>query len=210
MLNRYARAFFTAIFTPIAKGLLRLGVSPDAVTVVGTLGVCFGALFFYPRGQLTAGTLFITFWIFTDLIDGTMARLSGRTSRWGAFLDSTLDRVGDAAIFFGLVLWFSGPGDDTLLVVLTMSCLIMGSVISYAKARAEGLGYTADVGLAERGDRLVTTLVTTGLVGWFLPTIVLTVVLSLLLAATTVTALQRILTVRAQAQRETQAAGGTA
>ena len=92
MLNRYARAFFTKVFTPFARLLVRLGVSPDVVTVVGTLGVCFGALWFYPRGQLLVGTLVITAFVFSDTVDGVMARLSGRSSTWGAYLDSTLDR----------------------------------------------------------------------------------------------------------------------
>lgn len=198
MLNKYARALFTAIFTPIARGLLRIGVSPDAVTIVGTLGVCFGALWFYPRGDLLVGTLVITAFVFTDLIDGTMARLSQRTSRWGAFLDSTLDRVGDGAIFGGLVLYFMGPGDDEVGAILALACLVLGFTVSYAKARAEGLGMNADVGIAERGDRLVSALVATGLVGWFLPGWVLIVVLALLTAATAVTVVQRMVHVRRQ------------
>lgn len=199
MLNTYARAFFTAVFTPLARLLLRLGISPDAVTVVGTLGVCFGALWFYPRGELLIGTLVITAFVFTDLIDGTMARLSQRTSRWGAFLDSTLDRVGDGAIFGALILYFTGPGDDLLGAVLALVCLVFGFTTSYAKARAEGLGMTADVGIAERGDRLLATLVATGLVGWFLPGWVLIAVLAVLALATAITVLQRMLTVHRQA-----------
>mgnify|MGYP002722361341 FL=1 len=107
MLNKYARAFFSAIFRPIAQLLLRLGISPDVVTIVGTVGVAFGALWFYPRGDFLVGTLFITVFVFSDMLDGNMARLSGRSSTWGAYLDSTLDRVGDAAIFGGLVLYLS-------------------------------------------------------------------------------------------------------
>jgi CDP-diacylglycerol--glycerol-3-phosphate 3-phosphatidyltransferase len=199
MLNRYARAFFTKVFTPLAKLLVRLGVSPDIVTVIGTLGVCVGALFFYPRGELLIGTLVITAFIFSDTLDGVMARLSGRSSTWGAFLDSTLDRVGDAAIFGGLVLWYAGDGADTVMAGLALACLILGMVTSYAKARAEGLGMTANVGIAERAERLVVVLVATGFVGWFLPVIVLKVVLSLLAVASLVTVLQRMLTVRRQA-----------
>ena len=116
MLNRYARAFFTKVFTPVARLFLKLGISPDVVTVVGTLGVCFGALAFYPRGgsNFFWGTLVITAFVFSDTIDGVMARMSGRSGQWGAYLDSTLDRVGDSAIFGGLVLWFAGGGDDFL------------------------------------------------------------------------------------------------
>lgn len=199
MLNRFARAFATRLFTPLANLLLKLGISPDVVTLVGTLGVCAGALAFYPRGEFLVGTLVITAFVFSDTIDGTMARASGRSSRWGAYLDSTLDRVGDAAIFGGLVLYYAGDGANTLMAALALACLILGSVVSYSKARAEGLGMTANVGIAERADRLVAVLVTTGLVGLGLPEIVLTVVLALLAVASLVTVLQRILTVRKQA-----------
>ena len=109
MLNRF-RSFWTKLLTPIARFLIRMGVSPDAVTLVGTIGVVAGALVFFPRGELLIGVLVITAFVFSDLLDGTMARMSGTTSKWGAFLDSTLDRLGDAAIFGGLVLYFAGPG----------------------------------------------------------------------------------------------------
>ncbi len=199
MLNRYARALFTTLLTPVAKLFLKVGISPDIVTVVGTLGVCFGALAFYPRHEFLVGTLVITAFVFSDTVDGIMARMSGRSSNWGAYLDSTLDRVGDAAVFGGLVLWYAGDGKQPYMAGLALACLILGSVVSYAKARAEGLGYTANVGIAERADRLVAVLVTTGLVGWFLPEVVLTVVLALLALASLVTIFQRILTVRRQA-----------
>lgn len=198
MLNRYARVFFTRVFTPIARALLRRGVSPDVVTLVGTLGVCVGALAFYPKGQLFWGTVFITVFAFTDLIDGTMARLSGRSSPWGAFLDSTMDRVGDAAIFGGLILYFTGRLDRPLDAYLALLCLVLGFVTSYAKARAEGLGLRCEGGIAERADRLAVILVTTGLCGLFLPLWVLTVALVLLALASAVTVGQRMAMVHAQ------------
>lgn len=200
MLNRYARAFFTTVLTPVAKVLVRLGVSPDVVTVIGTLGVCLGALAFYPRGEFLVGTLVITAFVFSDSIDGIMARMTDRSGRWGAYLDSTLDRVGDAAIFGGLVLWYAGDGDEAYMAALALSCLILGSVVSYAKARAEGLGMTADVGIAERADRLVVVLVATGFTGLLdLPTLFLGAVLALLALASLVTVVQRMLAVRRQA-----------
>ncbi|HMG30179.1 MAG TPA: CDP-alcohol phosphatidyltransferase family protein [Jiangellaceae bacterium] len=203
MLNRFARAFFTRLLTPIATALLRLGVRPDAVTVVGTLGVCAGALVFYPRGEFLVGTLVITAFVFSDNVDGIMARLSDQQGPWGAFLDSVLDRFGDAAIFIGLALWFAGEGDDLRMVALCLACLALGAAVSYAKARAESLGYSADVGIAERADRLVAVLVTTGLVGWFdLPIVVLEVVLWLLAAASAWTVFQRVRTVRRQSIAE--------
>jgi CDP-diacylglycerol--glycerol-3-phosphate 3-phosphatidyltransferase/CDP-diacylglycerol--inositol 3-phosphatidyltransferase len=198
MLNRF-REFWTKVISPVARLLLRLGVSPDAVTLVGTLGVSAGALWFFPRGQLLAGVLVITAFVFSDLIDGHMARLSGTSSKWGAFLDSTLDRLGDAAIFGGLVMYYVGPGEDDKLAALALYCLVMGSVTSYARARAESLGMEAKGGIAERADRLVAILVMTGLsaifdLPWFIP-----LTLGVLAVASTVTVVQRILTVRNQA-----------
>jgi CDP-diacylglycerol---glycerol-3-phosphate 3-phosphatidyltransferase len=207
MLNRFARALFARIFTPVARLLLRLGVSPDAVTLVGTVGVAGGALGFYPRHEFFWGTVVITLFVFSDTVDGVMARLSGRSSNWGAYLDSTLDRVGDSAIFGGLVLWYAGRGDNVAMASLALTCLILGSVVSYAKARAEGLGMTANVGIAERADRLVAVLVTTGLVGLGLPEVVLAVVLGLLALASLVTVVQRMLTVRKQAFAAAASAG---
>ena len=159
MLNRLLRATMTKILAPVAHLFLRLGISPDVVTVVGTVGVCVGALAFFPRGELWVGCLVITAFVFSDTVDGIMARESGRSSKWGAYLDSTLDRIGDSAIFGGLVLFYAGPADNRWMAGLALACLILGSVVSYAKARAEGLGYTADVGIAERADRLVAVLV---------------------------------------------------
>jgi CDP-diacylglycerol---glycerol-3-phosphate 3-phosphatidyltransferase len=200
MLNKYARAFFTRVLTPFAALLIRLGVSPDAVTLIGTGGVMAGALVFYPRGEFFWGTVVITLFVFSDLVDGNMARQLGRSSRWGAFLDSTLDRFGDAAIFAGLLLWYTGDGDDRTTAVLALACLVLGSVVPYARARAEGLGMTAAVGIAERADRLLAVLLATGLVGLGLPVGVLTVVLALLALASAITVVQRMAAVRSQAR----------
>jgi CDP-diacylglycerol--glycerol-3-phosphate 3-phosphatidyltransferase len=202
MLNRFARALFTRLLTPMARALLAMGISPDAVTLVGTLGVMIGALAFYPRGSFFWGTVVITAFVFSDTIDGIMARLRGRSSTWGAFLDSTLDRFGDAAIFSGLVLYYAlHPRERwaTGFVCLALACLVLGQLVSYARARAEGLGMSAAVGIAERADRLVAVLLTTGLVGLGLPPIVLLVVLALLAVASLATVVQRILVVRRQA-----------
>ncbi len=202
MLNRFARALFTRLLTPAARGLLALGISPDAVTLVGTIGVVAGALGFYPRGEFFWGTVIVAFFVFSDTIDGIMARLQGRTGVWGAFLDSTLDRIGDAAVFGGLVLFYAiHPGERwaTLMASLALACLVLGQIVSYARARAEGLGMTASVGIAERADRLVAVLLATGLVGLGLPPVVLLVVLALLAVASLVTVVQRVLVVRRQA-----------
>jgi CDP-diacylglycerol--glycerol-3-phosphate 3-phosphatidyltransferase len=199
MLNRFARAFFTKLLTPLARLFLRLGIRPDVVTIVGTLGVCVGALGFYPRHQFFWGTIIISVFALSDTLDGIMARLSGRSSKWGAYLDSTLDRVADSAIFGGLVLWFAGDGNSPYLAALALACLILGSVVSYAKARAEGLGMTANVGIAERAERVVTVLTATGLVGLGVNEVLLAVVLALLAVASLITVGQRMLEVRRQA-----------
>jgi CDP-diacylglycerol--glycerol-3-phosphate 3-phosphatidyltransferase len=191
----------TRIFTPVADALLRAGVSPDAVTITGTLVVVVTALWAYPTGNLLLGTIIIGVFALTDSLDGVMARRAGRSGPWGAFLDSTLDRFADAAIFGGLVLWFFGDGDDRLGAVLALACLILGSIVPYARARAEGLGMTASGGIAERADRLVLVLVATGLVGFGVPDVVLTVVLGLLAVASAVTVVQRMAMVHAQATR---------
>jgi CDP-diacylglycerol---glycerol-3-phosphate 3-phosphatidyltransferase len=199
MLERF-RAFFTKVFSPVARLFLRMGISPDAVTIVGTLGVCAGALVFFPRGELLIGVLVITAFVFSELVEGHMARLSGQASRWGAFLDSTLDRFGDAAIFGGLAMYYVGPGDSEPLAALTIYCLVMGSVTSYARARAEALGMEARGGIAERSDRLVSILVMTGLSAIFDLPVLIPITLTALAIASTVTVVQRILTVRNQAR----------
>jgi CDP-diacylglycerol--glycerol-3-phosphate 3-phosphatidyltransferase len=198
MMERF-RAFWTKVLSPVAHLLIRLGVSPDAVTVVGTLGVVAGALVFFPQGKLLTGVLVITAFVFSDLLDGTMARLTGKSSPFGAFLDSTLDRVGDGAIFAGLALYFAGPGDSRLYLVLALICLVMGGVTSYARARAESVGFQAKVGIAERADRLVAILVATGLGAIFDVPELMYVALWALAVASTVTVVQRIWVVRQQA-----------
>jgi CDP-diacylglycerol--glycerol-3-phosphate 3-phosphatidyltransferase len=199
MMERF-RAFWGHVFTPAARLLLRLGVSPDAVTVVGTVGVCAAALFFFPRGDFLVGVLVIVLFVFSDLVDGLMARLSGQSSSWGSFLDSTLDRFGDAAIFAGIAMYYAGRGDSQPFTALALYCLVMGSVTSYARAKAESLGMQAKVGIAERADRLVAVLFMVGLSDLVDVPVLIPVVLVVLAVASTVTVLQRILLVRSQAR----------
>ena len=198
MLNRHARGFFTALFTPLARWLLRMGVSPDAVTILGTAGVAAGALVFYPLGQLFWGTVFITAFIFSDVLDGIMARMQDVKSPWGNFLDSTLDRIADGALFAGLAIWFFTGGANSTIAVAALLCLVLGMVVSYARAKAESLGFSANVGIAERAERLVSVLVVTGLTGLGLPPAVLLVTLVLLALASFVTVVQRMVSVRRQ------------
>ena len=204
MLNRHARGFFTALFTPIARWLLKMGVSPDAITIVGTAGVVVGALVFYPLGQLFWGTVFITAFIFSDVIDGIMARMQNLGGRWGNFLDSSLDRLADGALFAGLAIWFFTGGADTRIAIAAVVCLVLGMVVSYVRAKAESLGFQANVGIAERAERLVSVLVITGLTGAGLPPVVLLGTLVLLAAASLLTVVQRVLAVRVQSLEDSE------
>lgn len=203
MLDRFKEFWAGTVLHPFVRLFIRLGISPDAVTLVGTLGVAAGALIFFPQGELLIGVLFITAFVFSDLIDGRMARELGRSSKFGAFWDSTLDRIGDGAIFGGLALYFAGTGKDQgdsyLYLCVTLWCLVMGSVTSYARARAESLGMDAKGGIAERADRLVSILVMTGLGALFDLPILMEVTLWALAFASTYTVVFRVLKVRRQA-----------
>ncbi|MBO4272555.1 phosphatidylinositol phosphate synthase, partial [Microbispora triticiradicis] len=191
MLN-ILRPAVTRVMTPLGRALARRGISPDVITTVGTLGVVASALVFYPSGHLFAGSLVITFFVLADALDGVLARMTGKGSTWGAFLDSTLDRLGDASIFSGLILYFVLEDEpEIVLAAVALFCLVAGALVSYAKARAEGLGMTANVGIAERGERLVVVLVAAGLSGLGVPYI-LAAGLWLLAAASAVTVVQRM------------------
>jgi CDP-diacylglycerol--glycerol-3-phosphate 3-phosphatidyltransferase len=200
MLGIHARPQINRVVEPVARRLAAIGVTPDALTVVGTIGVAGGALGFYPRGQFFVGTLVITAFVFSDLMDGAVARVRGSSGPWGAFLDSTLDRVGDGAVFGALALWYAGRGNDETLCAVALYDLVAGVVTSYSKARAESLGMTANVGIAERSERLIVILVLTGLSGLFGVPDLRAVALWGLAVATTVTVVQRIVEVRRQAR----------
>jgi CDP-diacylglycerol--glycerol-3-phosphate 3-phosphatidyltransferase/CDP-diacylglycerol--inositol 3-phosphatidyltransferase len=163
-------------------------------------------LVFFPRGELLIGVLVITAFVFSDLIDGYMARLTGRTGKFGSFWDSTLDRFGDGAIFGGLALYFAGPGDSYLYLCLSLFNLVTGAVTSYSRAKAESLGLDAKGGLAERADRLVSILVMTGLGAIFGLPILMYVTLWALAFASTYTVGFRVLKVYRQVAAEEAAA----
>ena len=190
MLGRL-RPFLAKVLKAPAQLLLRMGIHPNAVTIFGAVGVIASALFFFPQGgiMLFWGVIACTVFSMTDMLDGTMARLSGKTSRLGAFLDSLLDRIADAAIF-GAVVWaFHAEDEATALAALV--CMAMGTFVPYARARAEGLGIEAKVGIAERGDRLVIGGIATAAVGLGAPLWILTWTFWLLAIAAAITVGQR-------------------
>ena len=187
MLDRFKEFWQGVMLAPIVDLLIRLRVSPDAVTLVGTAGVSAGALWFFPQGMLWQGVLFITAFVFSDLVDGAMARKTGRTDDFGAFLDSTMDRIADGAMFAGAALYFAWVAEDRLYIVLSLVILVMGSVTSYARAKADHLGYDAKVGVAERPDRLVGFLVPTFFADLFDLPVLMHVAVWILAVAATVT-----------------------
>jgi len=190
-----------------AAGLVRLGVHPNAVTIAGTVGAVAAAVWFFPQGgrMLFWGVVAVTVCAGTDMLDGTMARLSGKSSRLGAFLDSTLDRVADAAIFGALMWGLLDVHRPTALAAFF--AMLLGTLVPYARARAEGLGIEAKGGIAERPDRLVIGGIATAAVGLGAPMVILTVTLWVLAAAAAFTVAQRIgMVVRATRDDATGAA----
>lgn len=186
----FLRGAYGRALTPLAMLLLRLGLSPSAVTIIGTVGVTAAALWFFPRGQLATGVAVIAVSLLADGLDGTMARRGGRVTRFGAFLDSTLDRVADGAVFAGLALWAADR--DTVALWLALACLVGGFVVSYARARAEAEGWDASVGLFERSDRLAVAALAALVVGLGGPTWVLAGGLGVVAVGSAVTVAQRV------------------
>jgi CDP-diacylglycerol--glycerol-3-phosphate 3-phosphatidyltransferase len=198
MLERF-RGLSHAVLGPIARLLVKLGVSPDVVTIAGTLGVAIGALICFPQGWLWQGVLVVTIFVISDMIDGLMAKITGKTSNWGAFLDSTSDRLGDAAVFGGILLYFVYRQDSTLWAAIALAGLVFGQWTSYVKARAESLGFVCTGGLAARADRLVIILAGAFLAGLGVP-YVLQIAVASLAVTSMITVLQRIAQVRKQAK----------
>lgn len=195
MRSAAVRPLVGRVVAPVVTRLARAGVTPDAITVAGTLGAVAAAVLLIATGRLFWGAFTVTVFVLLDMLDGALARARGGGSVFGAVLDSVGDRAADAAIFGALVWWFSGRGDNRLLVLLALLCLVLGVLTSYVKARAEGVGLRCDVGLVERPERLVLVLVGTGFTGLGIP-YALHVALWVLLAGSTVTVAQRFAAVR--------------
>lgn len=169
MSNLYlmTRAAYEKLSRPTAKAALKMGLTPDSITILGTAGTVVGALTLIPIGQLWWGAFTVWIFVLADMLDGAMARQLGGGTRFGAVLDATCDRIGDGAIFCGLLWWVAFGMHSTSLVVATMICLVTSQVISYIKARAEASGLSAEGGMIERPERLIIVLLGTGLSGLF-------------------------------------------
>src|SRR5688500_15518187 len=135
MLNKI-RPALGRVLTPVGQAVARTGVSPNAITVIGTAGVAAGALVLFPRGELFGGSMGLAASALFAMLDGAVARVTGKISKFGAFLASTMDRVAGAAIFAGLMTGLYRDGQEPLAGV-ALYCLVSGVVVSYAKARAE-------------------------------------------------------------------------
>ena len=192
------RPAVSAVTEPLGRSLLRAGVGADAVTVAGTVVSVVGAVLLLGTGRLALGASVVTLAVLTDALDGAMARMSGGSTRWGAFLDSSLDRFADGAVLASLAFWFATGGDDDVLCAVALVSLVLGSITSYVKARAQSLGMTCDVGIVERTERLVLALLGAFLTGLGLD-LALPVGLWVLAVLSAVTVGQRLVEVRRQA-----------
>jgi phosphatidylinositol phosphate synthase len=201
VLNIHAREAVSRALTPLGTRLARAGVTPDAITLVGTVGAVASAVIFFPRGWFFAGTMLIWAFVMLDIVDGAVARAGAGGSVFGAVLDSSCDRIADAAVF-GTIAWYYALHGEKWMLLGALLCLVLGSLTSYIRARAEAAGLNATVGVAERAERLIIVLVGTGLTGlpgYHVP-YVLAVALWLLVAASTITVGQRFATVWTQSK----------
>ncbi|NCX16119.1 MAG: CDP-alcohol phosphatidyltransferase family protein [Actinobacteria bacterium] len=194
MLSRSLKPAVTRLITPVAASALRIGITANAVTWVGAVGVIASALFFYPRGDFFLGTAVITLFALSDLFDGTMARISkAGASKWGSFLDSTIDRVTDSAILLGVSIYLINHNDQ--LSFVSIATLVTGMLVPYIRAKAESFGIECSGGIAERTERLIMAMSAIALDGLGVP-YVLAGGMWLLAGLGAVTVVQRMLIVR--------------
>ena len=194
MLSRSLKPAVTRLITPVAAFALRIGITPNAVTWAGAVGVIASAIFFYPRGDFFLGTAVIAFFALSDLFDGTMARISkSGASKWGSFLDSTIDRLTDSAILLGVSIYLINNNDQLSFVVI--ATLVTGMLVPYIRAKAESFGVECSGGIAERTERLIMAMSAIALDGLGVP-YVLAGGMWLLAVLGAVTVGQRMLIVR--------------
>ena len=167
MLSAILRKPVSRVVDPVAVFLLRIGITPNGMTFFGSLGTSAMALWLWPQGEYFWGTMGVVAFIFSDLLDGTMARISKKSSQWGAFFDSTIDRVVDVALIGALLL--SLLKTDDRLALVAFAALVGGFLVSYVKARAQALSLECDGGFAERAERVIILLTAVGFAGLGVP-----------------------------------------
>jgi len=195
MLSASLKPAVTRVINPIARVGLRIGLTPNSVTLLGAIGLISSALILYPSGHLFGGTIAIAIFALSDLFDGAMARISqSGASPWGGFLDSTIDRFTDAAILIGVTLFLIDANDALTPVVLGV--LVSGFLVSYIRAKAESLQIECSGGIAERTERLIIALTAIGFEGLGVP-FALSIGMWILLILAVATVIQRVLIVKA-------------
>ncbi len=193
MLTDLARARARDLLNTIAQLFISLGISPNTLTVAGFFGMCLIAVVIGAGYEVLGGVLIILAGLF-DAVDGTLARATGRVTKFGAFLDSTLDRWADGVLLFAIV-FRAVARQDALAVYLAVLALIGSLLVSYTRARAEGLGASVKEGWFTRLERMIVLVAGLVLTAWFGP-IALTIALAILAVFTNVTAVQRVLAAR--------------
>lgn len=196
VINAKLRSSWDRVMRPVGRALARTPLSPDAVTYMGVaLQVGVAALIL--QGRLFVAALLAVAAALADAFDGALAKAKGRTSKWGAFLDSSTDRLADA-LYFLPIAWLYGVSPDDparqseAVAALALVALVGSFLVSYTKARAESLGFDCNVGIAERAERLIVVILALALD-------LVALGVAILAAATTVTFLQRVWHVRKQA-----------
>lgn len=197
VLGNHGRSVTKTIFTPVAKLLHRLGITPNMITYTSALFVTAISLGLIARGHLMLGGVLVGLVLFADSVDGILARMTGQSSKYGAFLDSTMDRITDG-IVFGSLLWWAIVGLPegavrTVSIISGIICMTAIGVVPYARARAENFGVIAKIGIAERTDRLIIGLAGAALTNVGLPLWLYAVGLTWVAFASTVTVVQRMI-----------------
>ena len=200
MISSVLKPAVTRLIEPVARLALRLGLTPNSITLMGAVGVLVSAAYFYPREQYFVGTLLIVIFALSDLFDGTMARISQKgSSKWGGFLDSTIDRITDSAITIAVLIPLIQQNDK--LAYLGLVTLVTGLLIPYIRAKAESFSIECSVGVAERTERLIIILSAIGFEGLDVP-FALAIGFWLLAILGIVTVIQRIAVVRVGLQSQ--------
>jgi CDP-diacylglycerol---glycerol-3-phosphate 3-phosphatidyltransferase len=190
----YLRLWFKWVVDPLAKLFLRMGLTPNMMTMVGLAGNTVGAIFL-SQGNMLVGGILVLLMTPIDALDGTMARLRGESSDFGAFVDSVSDRYSELIIYGGLLYYFLSIGEP-LGGLITFAAAAGSVLVSYVKSRAETLGYSAKIGILTRAERYLVLAPSLVLSNWF-PSL-LYIGLLIIAVFANITALQRIWFVRAQ------------
>ena len=205
MLGQYGRGLTKALLTRPALAMARVGITPNMLTVTGAVASAGVAVATLPQGRFVVGPLLLALVLIGDSFDGILARATGESSVFGAFLDSTMDRLADGAVLGSLAAWaaLSMPAGvlRTVTVVAALAAVVTAATVPYARARAESIGATASVGIAERTDRLLVALGATFIVGLGAPQWVLTIGLLYVAVASFITVIQRVRTVHQQSRQ---------